>query len=354
MPASTIDTVLACSIMIILVSSAMVATSMTLSPYLNELSHKNDVERYQQLAKYILLNPGTPSNWGSTSGVVPSSFGLALANSSQPYQLDVDKVSRLNNESVYNITYFQLHGAFGVRDVALRMEVKPLFDISVDLVSNSTVGNETTYNFGITTEKSNLPIPTRLSCYVISKNHVNNTTSSTSSGGNGTVSFTIPNSANGTALLISFAKVDTQIVAFNVYSFSHNSSVTPEPNGAFMRLSPLDYTLNVSFTYPDEQVVRTQAFSYNYTFEMTQITGDNQTAEYSVPHLLDASPMILVITGLNGSSTFAEWMSYPQLPIEVGADLSNLGAAAKIVSVTNIVSVNSVLYEFNIKFVGPQ
>jgi len=199
-----------------------------------------------------------------------------------------------------------------------------------------------------------LPISTRLSCYVISKDYVNNTISSTSSSGNGTVSFTIPNSANGTALLVSFAKVGTQIVAFTVYSFSHNSSSTLEPNGTFMRLSPLDYTLNVSFTYPDEQVVRTQVFTHNYTFELTQIAGDNQTAEYSFPHLLDASPMILVITGLNGSSTFVEWVSYPQLPIEMGADLSDLGAAAKIVSVTHIVSVNSALYEFTIKFVGSQ
>jgi len=94
MPASCIDTILACSIMIILVSSAMAITSMTLHPSLNELSHKNDIERYQQLAKYILLNPGIPSNWGSSPQVVPTNFGLASMNSSHPYQLDIDKVSR--------------------------------------------------------------------------------------------------------------------------------------------------------------------------------------------------------------------------------------------------------------------
>jgi hypothetical protein len=338
--------------MILLASSAIAITSTTLNPYLNELSHKNDIERYQQLARYILLNPGTPQNWGSTPEVVPSSFGLALADS-YPYELDVDKVSRLNRENAYSLTYLQILEAFGVRDVALRIEIKALLDLSVDLVSNSTDGNETTYTFEIITKKSELPISAQLSCYVISKDYVNYVVSSTSPSGNGSVSVTIPNSANGTALLVSFAKIGTQIVAFNVYPFSHYSS-PPEPHGTFMRLSPLDYTLNTSFSYPNEEILRTQAFTYNYTFEMTQIAGDNQTAEYRFPHLLDTGPMILVITGVNGSSTFAEWVSYPQLPIEIGTNLSDLGTAAKIVSLTYIVTINSTLYEFTIKFVGPR
>jgi hypothetical protein len=353
MPASSIDTILACSIMIVLASSAMAITSITLNPYLNELSHKNDVERYQQLARYILLNSGTPPNWGSTPEVVPSSFGLALATPSHPYQLDVDKVSRLNNENSYSITYPQILEAFGVRDVALRIEVKPLFGLSVDLVSNSTEGNETTYTFEIVTKKSELPISAQLSCYAISKDYVDNVLSSTSSSGNGSVSVTLPNSANGTALLISFAKIETRIVDFNVYSFSHKSSI-PKPNGSFMRLTPLNYTLNVSFSYPNEEVLRAQVFTYNYTSEMTQIAEDNQTAEYRFPRFLGASPMIMVLTGSNGSSIFAEWVSYPQLPIEMGADLSGLDAAAKIVPLAFIVNVNLALYEFTIKFVGPR
>jgi hypothetical protein len=69
---------------------------------------------------------------------------------------------------------------------------------------------------------------------------------------------------------------------------------------------------------------------------------------------LDASPIIITITGSNGSSIFAEWVSYPQLPLEMSADLRGLDAAAKIVSSTFIVNVNSALYEFTIKFVGPR
>jgi len=353
MPASSIDTILACSIMIILVSSAMAITSTTLHPNLNELSHRNDVERYQQLARYILLNTGTPPDWGRMPEVVPSSFGLASITSSSPYQLDVDKVSRLNNESAYSITYLQILEAFGVSDVALRIEIKPLFDLSVDLVSNSTGGNETSYTFDILTKKSELPISAQLSCYVISRDYVDNVASSTSSAGNGSVSVTIPNSKNGTALLISFAKAETRMVAFNIYPFNHNSS-TPEPNGTFMRLSPLNYTLNVSFLYSSEEVLRAQAFTYGYTSELKLIAGDNQTAEYGIPRLLDSSPMILAITGFNGSSSFAEWVSYPQLPIEIGCDLTSLDVSSKIVSLTYIVTVNYALYKFTTKFVGPE
>jgi hypothetical protein len=353
MPASSIDTILACSIMIILVSSAMVITSMTLHPSLNELSHRNDIERYQQLAKYILLNPGTPSNWGSMSEVVPSSFGLASVGSLNPYQLDIDKVSRLNSENAYSITYLQLFEAFGVRDVALRIKVEPLFYVSVNLVSTSIGENETTYNFEILTRESGLPVSAKLSCYVISKYYVDSLFSSTSAGGNSSVSFAIPNSANGTALLMSFAKVENQIVAFNVYSFSHNSS-TPEPNGTFMRLSPLNYTLNVSFSYPNEEVFRAQVFSYGYASELTQISRDKQTAEYGLPYHLDSSPMIIVITGSNGSFSFAEWVSYPELPLEMGANLSGLDSASKIVSLTYTVTINFALYAFTIKFVGPR
>jgi hypothetical protein len=63
--------------------------------------------------------------------------------------------------------------------------------------------------------------------------------------------------------------------------------------------------------------------------------------------------MIIVITGSNGSSSFAEWTSYPQLPLEMGANLSGLDAASKIVSLAYTVTINFALYEFNIEFAGP-
>jgi hypothetical protein len=243
--------------------------------------------------------------------------------------------------------------SFGVRDVALRIEVDTLFDLSTSLVSSSSAENETTYNFELSTEKSGLPVSAQLSCYVVSKNYVDHEFSSTSSSGNGSASVTIPNSENGTALLVSFAKAEPRMVASDVYLFNHNSSA-PEANGTFMTLSSLNYALNVSFLYPTEEVLMAHAFTYGYNSELTQISGDNQTAEYSFPHILDPSQMILVLTGSNESSIFAEWVAYPQLPLTVGSDLKDLGAASKIVSFTYIVTVNYALYKCTIKFVGPE
>jgi hypothetical protein len=347
MPASSIDTFLACSIMIALVLSAMIGTSMTLHPFLSGLSYKNYVERHEQLTKYLLLTTGTPSDWGCMSEVVPNSFGLASVNSFHPYELDIDKITRLNNENAYSITYHQLLESFGTRDVALRIEIKTLFDLSVNLASTSEKENETTYNFEFFTDKSEFPISAQLRCYVIVKDYVHKVTLSTSSSGNGSANITIPISKNGTALLVAFAKTKPQITAFNVYSFSHNSS-TPKPNGTFMRLNPVNYVLNTFFSYPNEEVLRAQVFTYNYCFNLTQISGGNQTAEYNIPHLLDASPMILVLTGFNGTSSFAEWVSYPQLPLEIGANLSE----SSVVSFTYIVTINLAFYDLTIKCGG--
>lgn len=347
MPASSIDTFLACSVMIALVLSAIVGTTGILHPYLSGLTYENHVERHNQLAKYLLLTTGEPPEWGHLSEAVPYSFGLASANSFHPYELDIDKVSRLNNESVYSITYPQLLESFGARDVALKIEIGTIFDFSVELTSTSVGENETTYNFEFMTEKSGLPVSAQLRGYVIVKDHVQSMISSTSSTGNGSANVTIPNSTNGTTLLVAFAETKPQIMAFNIYSFGHNSS-TPKPNGTFMRLSPLDFVLNASFSYSDEEILRAYVFTYNYYFNLTKISGDNQTAEYSLPRLLDSSPMILVLTGFNGTFSFAEWVSYPQLPLEIGADLSK----SNVVSFTYIVTINYAFYDFTIKCGG--
>lgn len=137
MPASSIDTFLACSIMIVLVLSAMVSTSNTLRPSMNELLHRNYDERFQQLAQYLLLNKGAPANWGSLPNVVPESLGLADSASSLLYQLDIDKVSRLNSHNIYSLTYSQLWQSLGVSDVSFRIWIKPLFNLSTTLISTT-------------------------------------------------------------------------------------------------------------------------------------------------------------------------------------------------------------------------
>ena len=354
MPASSIDTFLACSVMIILVLSAMVGASKLMTPYISGLSHRNDAERFQQLASLLLLNTGTPSNWGQMRETIPSSLGLAKAGSFLPYELDIDKVSRLNSENAYSLTYRQLWESLGIQDVAFQIEVGTLFELSIDPISNQTQGDETIYEFEVETKKSGMPVSADLSGYVFVKYFVDNVTSSTSSDGVGSFSVNVPNSVNGTTLLLVFAKAQAnpQMVSFNVYAFGHNST-TPFPNRTFLSLSPLNYVLNASFTYPSTEILKTQVFTFNYNFSLTERDQGNQTVEYNIPRLLDSSPMIIAFTGLNGSSSFAEWVSYPQLPLQIGSDFSESSAGAKIVSQTSIVTINFALYEVVTKWGGP-
>lgn len=353
MPASSIDTFLACSVMIILVLSAMVGASELMTPYISGLSHRNDAERFQQLASHLLLSTGTPPNWGQMRETIPSSLGLAKANSFLPYELDIDKVSRLNSENAFSLTYPELWESLGIPDVAFQIEVRTLFELSIDLISNQTQGNETIYEFEVATRKSGMPVSADLSGYVVVKYFVDNVTSSTSSDGVGSFSVNIPNSLNGTTLIVVFAKAkaNPQMVSFNVYAFGHNSA-TPFPNRTFLGLSPLNYVLNVSFTYPDTEILKAQVFTFNYNFSLTEEAQGDQTVEYNVPRLLDSSPMIMALTGLNGSSSFAEWVSYPQLPLQIGSDFSQSIAGAKIVSQIHIVTINSALYEVATKWGG--
>lgn len=339
--------------MIILVLSAMAGESKILAPYLNDLSHRNDAERFQQLASHLLLSTGTPTNWGQMEGTVPDSLGLAKADFSLPYELDIDKITRLNSENDYSLSYSELWKNLGVHDVAFQIEVKTIFELSIQLISNSTLENETKCGFEVTTKKSGMPISTDLSGYAFADNFAVKIISSTSSNGVGLLEVNIPNSVSGPALLIVFAKakVNPQMVSFNIYAFDFNS-LTPLPNRVFTRLSPLNYVLNASLINSNIQILNAQVFTFNYNFSLTEKAQGNQTLEYYIPRLVDSSPMIIVLTGYNGSTSFAEWVAYPQLPVQIGANFNESIAGSKIVSLSHIVTINRALYEVVTKWGG--
>jgi len=345
MPASSLDTFFACSLMVILIVSAMVGTAKVVQPYLNDLANVNGIERYRGLAEYLLLSAGSPSDWGVMVNDVPTVFGLA-SETRQSYELDLDKVCRLNSDNIYSINYQDILTAL-VEDVSLNIKIRPLFEISINLASSQSGENETTYIFQISTSKSGFPIPTWLRCYTVVETYISNVSSSTDSNGAGTVNVVLPNSFNGTALFVVFAKAKaySQMIGFNVYSFGHNSEAL-ESNKTFLQLSPLNHVLNVSFQYATVELSNAYVFTYNYYFSLSQTYMENQTVEYYIPHLLEASPMMLMLNGNNASSTsFAEWTAYPQLPLEIGANFNDLTAKSKAVALTYVVGVNSVLYE---------
>jgi hypothetical protein len=318
-------------------------------PFMDGLAHKNDNERLQQLVQYILLSTGAPSGWGIRRDIVPSSFGLAL-NSTVPYALDADKVTRLNSRNRYAITYAQLLDALKVSNIALKISVQPIFNTSIALLSSINNGTQTNYNFEITAENSGRAIASDASSYFVVRDYVDNIVISTDSSGKGVASFSVPNSVNGSALLIVFAKAmaDPNVISFGVYSFGHNASI-PEPNGIFTRPTPLNYVLNASFNYPDEQISGAYAFSYGYWASLTRLSNATQTVEYSFPRFLDKSANILVLTGFNGTKSFAEWVSYPQIPLDIGVNFDSSTSKRSVASFTYIVTINVALYELQIK-----
>jgi hypothetical protein len=345
MPASSIDTFFACAIMITLVLVAMVNTSNMLRPSMDNALHQNDTELLRQLAEHLLLSAGAPSNWGNLKDIVPTSLGLADSTASIPYGLDMDKVSRLNNINSYSLSYAQLWQALGVSDVSFSIEVKTLFNISITLLSSTAKADETTYQFDIYAHKSGTPVPANLRCYVIAQDYIESVTAETSTDGHASISEAIPNSMSGTAILATFAKAQSnnQIVAFNAYTFAHNSS-EPLPNRTFTQLSPLNHILNLTFSYSHEEAHKALVLTFNYNFSLTEKSLNEQSVEYEIPRLLDVCPMVLVVTGFNGSSSFAEWTLYPQLPLTFGANFED-NAETSTVSFSHIVTINSVFYE---------
>jgi hypothetical protein len=340
--------------MVLLVLSAMAATSKTLYPYINNAVNENLTNRYREVAKYLLLNSGAPSGWGQSSQTVPEAFGLAKANCENAYELDVDKVSRLNSENLYNISYGQVFTVLGMSDVSFRMVIEPIFQVAINLTSTSSVGNATIYQFEISAEKHGVPIEAELKCYIIGESYLDSTHAHVSNGITH-VNVTLSNNINGPALLIALAKntYNSKITSFGAYAFAHGSA-EPKPDGTFLRLSPLDYSVDVSLEYSAVNLSNVYALTFDYNSTLTPTSSGNQSVVYVLPRLLDASPMIVVATGWNSTAFFAEWTAYPQIPVQIGADFAASTLLSNVFAYTFTVVINSALYECTIWVGGPR
>lgn len=349
MPTSSIDTFFACSLMTILVLSAMAGLSTTLSPYLTRSFDQGAKERSIQLAKYMLLSSGVPSDWGKNGNMVPESFGLAETNETDAYALDIDKVSRLNSENTYALTYSELRGYLGISDVSFKIFIKPAFEVQVNMGSKTVTGTRTIYTFEIATAKAGLPVPSQVKSYVVAEDYVNSTQSVVSQTGRLTINMSVPNTSSGQAALVVFAThaFNPQISSFAVYRFQHNSEESLQQSH-FLRLSPLNYTLTVSKQVSTANVSKAYAFTFNYWCELAEVQNSGETVQYSIPRLLDLSPFVLVVTGQNSTKFFAEYVSYPHVPLEIGADFDGSLTRTNLEVVQQLIVINHVVYEFKV------
>ena len=353
MPAISIDTFFACSLMVILVLSAMATTSKFLYPYINNAVDENVVRRYRELSKYLLLNDGLPSNWGQNGQETPETIGFAETGSNS-YELDIDKVSRLNTENIYALSYAQIFTLLKMPDVSLRIEIKPIFEVNINLTSVFALVNETVYQFEISTQKHGIPVQTEIKCYVVAENYLE-ANYAYASNGETYLNITLSNDVNGPALLLVFARSvsNVKIVSFNAYAFAHNSP-EPESKGTFLRLSPLNYSLNASFIHSEISLSKAYVLTFNYNSTSTQTSSSNQSATYNIPNFLDPSPTLIVVTGWNSTAFFTEWTAYPQIPVQTGANFAGLTALSNIFAYTYIVTIDSALYECTVWLGGPK
>ncbi len=351
MPAISVDTFFGCSLMIVLVLAAMTSTSHLLSPLLGE-GTGTEFPRRQSLSRHFLLNDGKPPDWGTDHETPLESFGLDRTDSSDPYNLDVDKVTRLNSDNIFGINEAQIFSSIGIRDLSFRLGIKPIFEVTLNQGSANRGSTDTMYEFHVATDKQGIPIHSRLRSYVIAGEYFRSY-SSVAPQGTTIINFTIPNNTEGPALMIVLAQSvsNTRIMSYNTCQFSHNGS-EPRIRGTFLKLSPLDYAVDTRWVYPDVELSSAYALTYDYSSIITQTASGNQSVSYSIPHYLDPGPTVVVATGWNSTSFFAEWTSYPQIPLEAGADFSS-NTRTNVFAYDYIVKIGSALYQARIWIGGP-
>jgi len=346
MPLTSLDTLLASSIMICLVLASMASIFAAIQPFLKYQDSHHEVGADLSLAEYLLIDTGAPASWGSNATESLALFGLAKENSQMPFELDIDKVTRLNKRNIYNLSFLEAFNSLNIKDKPFRIIIKPLFNVTANLASREEDYSDITYRFNISAKRFNFPVEASLKCYVMIGDYVVSCSSQTSNSGEGLIEFALPKSLSGTALLTIFAEAEPRMLSYTVHRFAHNSVNPPGSEERYASLSPLNYTLRVDLNSSD-RILYARVFTYNYVFNLTEVERNSVTQHFIIPRLLDESPMILVGAGLNTSSSeyFAEWVSYPQIPLDFGLGFTNKYQLADSFSFRFLVTINSAIYE---------
>ena len=342
MPATSIDMFFACTLV---VSVALIATAFlagTMQTQINSMQDMNKQDYLRTIADHLVSGCGSPADWGSTSDA-PVSFGLSAANSQGLFELDVDKISRLNSQNAYALTYLDVFKAARLNNIAFGTSVSQILQIGVALSSIDTGVNVISYTFRVSVTQDTGPINANLHCYALASGFVGDVSNYTSSLGVGYVTVELPNVSSGPAGLIVFAKAsfNDRLTAYDVYPFTHLSG-EPQANHTFLGLSPLNCTLNVNPKYASVTVRNVSAFSYSYQSNLTETA----TGTYDIPSFVDKSPIVLVAQGVNGTTQFNEWTAYPQVPLDLGADFSHSETNVFVYAIT----INGVLYKLTLRF----
>jgi len=353
MSSSSLDTLFAASIMICLVLSSMIGVFTAIHPFF-EASSSDWKRTNLRLAEYLLSDEGSPSDWGVEINKTLIKFGLARRSAQRPYVLSIDKVTRLNEANRDHIDPLEAFEALNIADKPFQIVIRPLFNVTVNDVSITDGKSEVTYRFKISTARFNLPVAAQIKCYAVIGDQIIECSSSTSESGVGEIKFSLTKSLSGTALLVIFAKVEPNVLSYTVYPFIHNSEGNINEDGSYASLSPLNYTLIAYLKDSSNRILYAKVLTYNYQFNLTMIENASSTQTFLVPRILDKSVMILIGTGLDVDSSeyFAEWVSYPQVPLRFGLNFTGEYHLTNAYSSRFLVTINSAIYECEVIFGG--
>lgn len=339
MPTSSLDTFFACSI---LVAAALIGTAFLSSTMQTRIASTQDINKASYLkaiADHIVTNTGSPLDWG-TSSALPDDFGLATS-SIRPYELDIDKISRLNALNNYSLSYADMEKSAKLSNIALGISVSQLMTLNVLQTSNSTVGGDISFSFTISASIDSKPTSANLRGYVVAENYLTDINGTISETGIGQVTIRIPAADTNNALLILFARasINDRMTSYAIFNFA-DSTQESTPSSTSLDLTPLNYTLRFNQSSSDITVQNGYVFSYSYRQTLASFEG----GQSSIPKLIDQSPMILSVSGLNGANYFQEWTAYPQVPMKAGANFTN--SEQNLYSY--IVTVNGVLCRLDV------
>lgn len=317
----------------------MVSTTTT---QIGNTQNLNQESYLRGIADKIVSGCGTPVDWGS-AGIKPSNLGLASSNSDSFYTIDVDKISLLNSQNQYSLSYIEALTAAKLSNIAFGISLSQMLSIDVMLASNFTINDNTEYTFQVFISQDVGAVKANLHCYVLATDYLIEVTNSTSNVGHSSITFELPSSSSGPAILIVFAQalLDQRLCAYNVIAFDHLSN-SSEPNGTYLNLSPINHSLNVTFNNSSALVEKAYALSFSYATNLTSTSSQT----YIVPDFVDSSPLVMVLHGYNNTVSFIEWVAYPQIPLTFGGDFTNSPANIFVYTVT----IDKVLYRLTFRF----
>ena len=339
MPSNSFDTFFACTI---IVAAALIATAFLGSTLQARITSTQDVNKdsyLKAIADHLVTNPGTPVDWGIGTSF-PQDFGLAQSQFSVPYELDMDKVSRLNSQNLATFNYTTLLNATKLNNIALGIEVEQILSISVDQIENHTVGSDNWFTFQVTTSINSKQTDTSLHLYVAANNYLSNSTT-VASNGYAEITFQVPSASIDHALMVLFARdsLDERITAYIIYNFATGTQQLT-PNNTSVTLSVNDYVLTCSLKSAGVTVQNGYVLSYAFKSDLTSLSE----TQFTVPEIIEKSPLVIVAYGDDDGAYFQKWTAYPQIPLTTGSTFE--WSEQNIFSY--LVTVNGVLYRLNI------